>query len=72
MSQATECVEAVIISGDRKGQIIHLPFGGEPGLTETDVTALNTALDQLLNAIDRVSAEVRTTIAELAEQPETV
>ena len=61
-------VEAVIISGPRRGEIVQLSDEAIAEVSAADVTALNEALDELLGALDRVSAEVRATLEVLSEQ----
>ena len=55
-------VEAVIISGPRRGQIIQLSDASIAEMTDEDITALNEALEGLVMAIDRVATEVRATV----------
>ena len=55
-------VEAVIISGPRRGEIVQIADETVVEISDEDVVALNTALDDLLVAIDRVATEIRTTI----------
>ena len=57
-----ERIEAVIISGSRRGEIIRLPATEVPEVSEEDLKLLNDALDQVLAAIDRLEAEVQTSI----------
>ena len=64
MAGTAEPVEAVIISGSRRGEIVLLPEG-LPSVSDDDVSALNEALDELIAAVDRVSLEVRVTTAAL-------
>jgi hypothetical protein len=61
-------VEAVIISGPRRGEIIRLPNEAVGEVADEDIQALNVALDGLIVAIDRVATEVRTTIEALRER----
>ena len=72
MPQAVESVEAVIISGSRKGEIVRLPdiFSGE--LVTEDVEALNVSLNDLIAAMDRLSTEVRATVSSLRAQEENI
>lgn len=56
-------MDAVIISGERRGEIVTLPSDIQTGLTDTDVTLLNSALDDLLRAIDGLQREIRATTA---------
>ncbi len=61
-------VEAVIISGPRRGEIVQLSDEAIAEVSDADVTALNEALDELLGALDRVTAEVHATLEVLGEQ----
>ena len=62
-------VEAVIISGPRRGEIVQLSNDAAIAeLSDADITALNEALDGLLVALDHVAAEVRATLEVLGEQ----
>jgi hypothetical protein len=54
-------VEAVIISGPRRGEIIQLPAEEIAAMSNEDIQLLNEALDELIGAIDRVATEVRAT-----------
>ena len=54
-------VEAVIISGPRRGEIIQLPDEGMGEVSNEDIQLLDKALDELIGAIDRVATEVRAT-----------
>ena len=62
MLEAVEPIEAVIISGPRRGEIVRLPEEAIPELSDAEIEALNQALDELIAALDRYSAEVRSTI----------
>jgi hypothetical protein len=62
MTETIEPVEAVIISGPRRGQIIQLPDNGPAELSDEEIEALNHALDELNAALDRYGAEIRATI----------
>ena len=55
-------VEAVIISGPRRGEIVRLADEAIAEVSDADITALNEALDGLLVALDRVVIEVRDTL----------
>ncbi len=70
MSQVAEPVEAVIISGPRKGEIVRLPNETQDEVTEEEIEALNYALDELIAALDRYAAEVRATIEAWREPAE--
>jgi hypothetical protein len=61
-------VEAVIISGPRRGEIIQLPDEDIAEVSNEDMQLLNDALDGLIGAIDRVATEVRTTIEAFHER----
>ena len=52
-------VEAVIIPGPRRGEIVRLADEAIAEVSDADITALNEALDGLLVALDRVVTEVR-------------
>jgi hypothetical protein len=54
-------VEAVIISGPRRGEIIQLPDEDIAELSNEDIQLLDEALDGLIRTIDRVATEVRAT-----------
>jgi predicted nucleic acid-binding protein len=61
-------VEAVIISGPRRGEIIRLPDEVIAEVSDDDIQVLNAALDELITAIDRVAIEVRATTDTLRER----
>ena len=61
-------VEAVIISGPRRGEIIQLLDEDIAELSNEDIQLLNEALDGLIGAIDRVATEVRATIKAFDER----
>jgi len=54
-------VEAVIISGPRRGEIIQLLDEDIAEVANEDIQLLNEALDGLIGAIHRVATEVRAT-----------
>jgi hypothetical protein len=54
-------VEAVIISGPRRGEIIQLLAEDIAEVSNEDLQLLNGALDGLIGTIDRVAAEVHAT-----------
>jgi hypothetical protein len=60
-------VEAVIISGPRRGEIVRLPDGTITEVSDEDLQALNAALDDLIVAIERVATEVQATVETLRE-----
>ena len=61
-------VEAVIISGPRRGEIIQLPDEAMAEVSDQDMQAFNTALDGLVVALERVSTEVHATIEAFRER----
>ena len=60
-------VEAVIISGPRRGEIIRLPDEATAEVSDEDLQVLNAALDDLIVAIERVATEVHATVQTLCE-----
>jgi hypothetical protein len=54
-----ETMEAVILSGPRRGEIVTFPAGSPQQPDAKDVEALNGALDELDRALQRVSTELR-------------
>lgn len=58
-----EPVEAVIISGPRRGEIVQLPEHAVPEVSGEELEMLNGALDEVIAAIERLSAEIRATTA---------
>jgi hypothetical protein len=61
-------VEAVIISGPRRGEIIQLPDEDMAEVSNEDIQLLNKALDELIGAIDKIATEVRGTIEAFRER----
>jgi hypothetical protein len=61
MEPTIEPIEAVIITGPRKGQIIQLPDRAGCTISDAEIKLLNLALDELIAAFDRLIAEVRAT-----------
>ena len=61
-------VEAVIISGPRRGEIIQLPDEDIAEVSNEDIQLLNNALDELIGAIDKIATEVRGTIEAFHER----
>jgi hypothetical protein len=55
-------VEAVILSGPRRGEIVQLADDAIAEVSDVDIIALNEVLDGLLVALDRVAAEVCATL----------
>ena len=58
---ATDPLEAVIISGPRRGEIIRVPDTISTELSPKEIQLLNDALDNLDAALQRLSAEIRET-----------
>ncbi len=54
-----QSVEAVIISGPRRGEIVHLPEEALTELTDEELQQLNAGLDDVIAALDRLIAEYR-------------
>ncbi len=52
-----QTIEAVIISGARRGEIVQLKDDVIPELSEADLELLNNGLDNVIAAIDRLSSE---------------
>ena len=50
-------IEAVIISGPRRGEIVQLPEETLPGLSDRELEQINAGLDDVIAAIDRLAAE---------------
>jgi len=61
----SEPVEAVIISGTRRGQIVRLPLPEPLELRPEEIDALDQALDALNAALAKVSDEARWTLEAL-------
>jgi hypothetical protein len=61
-------VEAVIISGPRRGEIIQLLDEDIAEVSNEDIQLLNKALDELIGAIDKIATEVRGTIEAFHER----
>ena len=57
-----EPVEAVIISGPRKGEIIRLPRGESGDVAPEELQALNEALDMFNAKLESLSREIRLTV----------
>ena len=60
-------VEAVIISGPRRGEIVRLPDEAITEVSDEDLQVLNAALDDLIVAIEGVATEVQATVETLRE-----
>jgi hypothetical protein len=66
---ATELVEAVIISGPRRGEIVQLSEDAIPEVSEGDLKLLNAALDQVEAALGRLETTVESAIAQFSAPP---
>ena len=66
---AVETVEAVIISGPRRGEIVRLPEDAIPELSEEEVKLFNAGLDMVEAALDRFEATVQSAIAQFSAPP---
>jgi len=65
-------IEAIIISGLRRGEIIRLPVETlAETVADADVKMLNEALETLVTASERLSTEIRATNMALREPVET-
>jgi hypothetical protein len=60
-------VEAVIISGPRRGEIVRLADEALSEVSDEDLQVLNAALDDLIVAIERVATEVQATVETLRD-----
>ena len=60
--------EAVIISGPRRGEIVQLPEEMLPEVSEQELEQLNAGLDDVIAAIDRLSAEYRASVEALKKE----
>ncbi len=67
---AEEPVEAVIISGPRKGEIIKLSGGESIEVSPEELQALNDALDVLDVKLGKLAQVMRTTKEALKPRPE--
>lgn len=70
MAKTAEPIEAVIISGPRRGEIIHLPDTVQTEVSDDDIRMLNETLDTLIAVIEKVSTEVCATSEWLREHAE--
>lgn len=66
---AGEPVEAVIISGPRRGEIVRLPEEAITEVSDQDVRLLNAALDQVEAALVRFEATVESAIERFSQPP---
>lgn len=62
MSPMTETLEAVILTGPRRGEIVEFPVHSPQQLGGGDLETLNCAVEDLDSALDRVAAELRATL----------
>jgi hypothetical protein len=62
MSEIAEPIEAVIISGPRRGEIIRLPEVEVPVVSDEEIRLLNKGVDLVETALDRLEAAMRDTI----------
>lgn len=65
MTPTAETLEAVILSGPRRGEIVTFPASTPQQAGATDVEILNRALDELDQALQRVSTELRAALQSL-------
>ena len=66
MSATTsEPIEAVIISGARRGEIINLPASESLELRRDEIQALDNAIDSLNAVVQKVSDELQWTLESL-------
>jgi len=70
MTATAETLEAVILSGPRRGEIVTLPPGTPTAPNAEDVEALDGALDNLNRALERVSSELRAALQSLKPKPQ--
>lgn len=61
MTQLAEPVEAVILSGPCRGEIVHLSVEALAVVSPEDIRKFNEALNTLVVAIERLANEVRAT-----------
>ena len=66
----SQTVEAVLISGPRKGEIIELSEEKLEEWSESDIRLLNDSLDGIIAALNRLSLEVDLTIKAFREREE--
>ncbi len=64
-----QTLEAVILSGPRRGEIVTLPADTPDQPGAKDMETLNGALDELNSALERVASELRAALQSL--QPTT-
>lgn len=62
MAQTAESIEAVLLSGPRRGEMIRSPEAAVAAISDEAITRLSDALDRLLAAVEEGSTEVRATL----------
>jgi hypothetical protein len=70
MAQVVEPIEAVIISGPRRGEIVRLPEDAILEVSDEEIQLLNQALDLVEAALGRFESTVESAIARLSTPPE--
>jgi hypothetical protein len=65
----TAVVEAVIISGPRRGEIVQLAEDSIPEISEEELKLLNAGLDQVEAALGRFEATVESAIEQFSAPP---
>jgi transposase-like protein len=65
MTPTAEALEAVILSGPRRGEIVTFPAGNPEQPNPKEVEALNRVLDELNEALSNVSTELRAALRSL-------
>jgi hypothetical protein len=68
---SAEPVEAVIISGPRRGEIIRLPADAIPELSDEEIKLVDEALDMVDAALGRFESTVESAIARFSAPPGT-
>jgi hypothetical protein len=68
MVQIAEPLEAVIISGPRRGEIVRISEGELTEVSDEAIEMINEALDEPITAIDKISTEVRVTTETLRKK----
>jgi hypothetical protein len=66
---SAEPVEAVIISGPRRGEIIRLPADAIPELSDEEIKLVDEALDMVDAALGRFENTVESAIARFSAPP---
>ena len=65
-----QTVEAVLISGPRRGEIVELSEDQVDAWTDSDIDLLNQALDKVIVALDRLSSEMDLTVEAFQQHQE--